>query len=117
MVFCQCASRYKVTYDIPIHYPPEKLEALKENLDKGKTLFKTNCSECHGIFTKGKADVANFTNAQLDNYNARFLGRDPKNHGVIRKMSNEQMNDVLLFLRYKKPKNPDSVKILPRKRF
>ncbi len=117
LVFCQCAHRYKVTYNIPDNYPEAKRDELMATLEKGKILFKTNCSECHGIFTKGKADVTNFTNAQLDNYNSRFLRRDPKNHGVINKMSQEQMNEVLLFLKFKKPRNPDSVKVMPRKRF
>src|ERR1035438_1514706 len=91
------ACNKKIRYNIPSNYPETKRKELLSLLDKGKKLYKINCSECHGIFTKGKENVPNFTNIQIDNYSAKYLRRDPKNHAVLRNMSPEQMNDVLTF--------------------
>ncbi len=104
----QCATQSKVTYDIPANFPEARRQQIIEIFNRGKELFKTNCSECHGIFTKGKEKVPNFTNEQLDNYSIRFLNGDPKNHAVARKMSPEELNDVLLFLRFKKNNKKDT---------
>ncbi len=97
-----------MTYDIPADYPEAKKKLVIEVFEKGKELYKTNCSECHGIFTKGKDNVPNFTNAQFDNYSARFMRGDPMNHAIARKMSPEQLNQVVIFLRYKKRDKSDT---------
>jgi len=99
-LFFECATRHKITYNIPANYPEAKRGQLLTSLDKGKELYKTNCSECHGIFTQGKDKIPNFTNTQVDNYSMMFLRRDPKNHAVSRKMSPEQLNEVFSFLKY-----------------
>jgi len=69
---------------------------------KGKVLYKEHCSSCHGIFTRGKDNIPNFTKVQLDNYSARFLKGDPQAHAVARKMSVDQLNEVVVFLRFRK---------------
>jgi mono/diheme cytochrome c family protein len=117
LLFFRCATHKKITYQIPANYPENKKAEFVALLDKGKVLFKANCSECHGVFTKGKEKVPNFTNTQIDNYSSRFLRGDPKNHAVLAKMSQEQMNEVLSFLKYKKPDNPDSTIAAKRRRF
>jgi len=108
LLFPQCAQRYKIEYNIPPNYTDAARDRLMTTINAGKELYKANCTECHGIFTKGKDKIPNFTNEQLDNYSSRFIRRDPKNHAAAIKMSPQQMNEVLTFLRYKKPKNPDS---------
>ncbi|MCW3123585.1 MAG: hypothetical protein JWQ38_3077 [Flavipsychrobacter sp.] len=107
-LFVQCGTRDKITYNIPSDYPKERKKELLAALDKGKALYKTNCTECHGIFTKGKDQVPNFTNTQIDNYSTRFIMRDRKNHAAAIKMSPEQLNQVLVFLRYKSTKIKDT---------
>src|SRR4029077_4512196 len=47
--------------------------------EKGKALYKIHCGDCHGIFTKGKDGVPNFTKTQIDNYNANALV-NPEQH-------------------------------------
>ena len=102
VLFLQCATRNKITYNIPAGLSEAKRKELLEQCKKGKELYKANCSECHGIFTGGKDKVPNFTSTQIDNYSAKFLRHDPKSHAVTRKMSPEQLNEVLMFLRYRK---------------
>ena len=108
MLFLQCANKVKVAYTIPEDYPEARKKQLAEILEKGQKLYKVNCSDCHGIFTKGKDNVPNFTTTQLDNYSSRFLRRDPKNHAVFTNMSQDQLNQVLTFLRFKKTKKTDT---------
>ncbi len=73
---------------------------LMEHLEKGKKLYKAYCTNCHGVFTKGKSDIPNFSRIQLDNYNANFMKKDPKNHAVAKKLSQDQLNDIILFLTF-----------------
>jgi mono/diheme cytochrome c family protein len=107
IIFCavlfQCSSQKKAEYDIPGHVPPENKALLIARAEKGKVLYKTYCSGCHGIFTKGKDGVPNFTKMQIDNYHATALiGLDQTNHAVAKKMSSEQIDYVVTFLRLRK---------------
>jgi len=103
LALTQCNPGKKVTYNIPADYPPARRDQVIAIFEKGKLLYKENCSDCHGIFTKGRDKVPNFSNTQFDNYTARFMAGDPKNHAIVRKMSTEQLNQVLTFMRYKRP--------------
>jgi Cytochrome c len=69
--------------------------------EKGKALYKIHCGDCHGIFTKGKDGVPNFTKTQIDNYNANALA-NPGDHQAMKKMSLEQFNYVMTYLRLRK---------------
>lgn len=109
LLLVQCASRPKVTFNIPPTLPEPQRSILLDKLSKGRELYKDHCSECHGIFTKGVDNVPNFTNQQFDNYSMRFLRRDPKNHAVITQMNMEQLGDVIDFLKFKRPQNADSL--------
>jgi cytochrome c553 len=102
LIFARCYSHKKVVYNIPPNYPPEEKKVLLANLDRGRVLYKENCSECHGIFKKGKDGIPNFSKQQLDAYNAKFIRGDAKNHAVARQMSLDQMNSILMFLRFHK---------------
>lgn len=115
----QCNPSHKITYNIPADYPELRRKQLIEQCEKGKELYKENCSECHGIFTKGKDKIPNFTKAQFDNYTLRYMKGDPKNHAVAKKMSPEQLTQVMTFLRYKNPGKPDTTSAtkVPRKHF
>ena len=114
LLVLQCSPGRKVTYSIPADFPEERRQQVIAIFEKGKVLYKDNCAECHGIFTKGKDKIPNFTEVQFDNYSSRFLRGDPKNHAVARKMSAEQLNQVLTFLRYKKRKTADTVSRQPQ---
>lgn len=61
-----------------------------------------NCSGCHGIFKKGQDSIPDFTESQIDNYNAMFIKGDPKNHSVAKKLSQDQLNYILTFLRLRR---------------
>lgn len=99
----RCTSEKKTVYDIPDHVTPRNRLLLTEKAEKGRILYKLHCSECHGIFAKGKDGVPNFTQTQIDNYHAAALmGIDPRNHAIAKKMSAEQIDQVITFLSLRK---------------
>ena len=107
MLIVACHTSRQTTYHFPDAFTKEQRKEMTEKCEKGQALFKLHCAECHGIFTNGKDQVPNFTEQQIDNYTARFLRHDPKNHAVTKEMSPDQMNSVLFFLRYRNlPKKP-----------
>ncbi len=103
LLFQQCVTQRKTEYDLPGHYTKRNRELLIEKCEKGKVLYKLHCGGCHGIFTKGKDGVPNFTKTQIDDYHATALiGIDAKNHAVAKKMSADQVDQVITFLRLRK---------------
>ncbi len=108
-LFLQCATSNRITYNIPDNYPDARRKQILEICAKGKELYKAHCTECHGVFTKGKDKIPDFTNTQLDNYSSRFIRRDPKNHAAAIQMSEDQLNYVITFLRFKNPQNKDTI--------
>ena len=82
--------------------PPERQNELLMNLDKGASLFKNNCSGCHGIYTKGKDSIPNFTKREIVNYMSAYQTNDQKNHAVIKKLLPEEMSMIMTFLKMRK---------------
>lgn len=98
----QCAVDKKISYSIPSYFKGERKTEFLENLEKGKVLFKQHCSSCHGIFSKGKEGVPNFTNQEIKNYLTAYQTNDQRNHAVIKKLLPEEMSMILTFLQYRK---------------
>jgi len=98
----QCAGSKKVEYNIPSYYRGERKTELMVNLEKGRLLFKENCSGCHGIFSKGKDSVPNFTHQEIQNYLTAYQVNDKKNHAVMKKLLPEEMSMILTFLQLRK---------------
>ena len=80
VILIQCAVQKKTTYDIPSYLPAERKTELLGNLEKGRILFKTNCSGCHGIFTKGKDSIPNFTEKEIVTHPRRQRRRSRSHH-------------------------------------
>ena len=95
----QCSVQQKTTYDIPSYLPDERKTELLSNLEKGKILFKKNCSGCHGIFSKGKDSIPNFTEKEIVNYLTAYQTNDPKNHAVMKKLLPEELSMIMTFLK------------------
>jgi len=98
----QCSDTKKTTYDIPQYMPEERKAELLVNLEKGRILFKNNCSGCHGIFTKGKDSIPNFTQTEIVNYMTAYQTNDQKNHAVMKKLLPEEMSMIMTFLKMRK---------------
>jgi mono/diheme cytochrome c family protein len=81
---------------------PEFQTYVKAHFPKGAELFKKNCSGCHGVFTKGRDSVPNFTKIQMDSYNLAFLQGDTTNHAVAMGISQEEFELIALFFAFRK---------------
>ncbi len=92
-------------YDIPANYPPEMVDNLVSDMEKGESLFKTYCADCHGIFSNGRDSIPDFTDTQLHKYTARYMMGDPTNHAAAFKMNPDQLNQIVVFLTYRRVKH------------
>lgn len=99
VLFIQCRAKKKIEYNLPEPMSAETRGIYMERIEKGKILFKLNCSGCHGIFTKGKDSIPNFTKDEINNYRAAvMMARDKRNHAVAAKMSPQQLDYIITFL-------------------
>ncbi len=101
----QCIVRKKSDYIIPETVPTELREGLTSSVERGKLLYKNNCTGCHGIFSKGKDGVPNFSEQQIQRYSLAFLSKDPTSHAAASDLHPEQLNDIMTYLRYRILKN------------
>ena len=113
-LLADCATHKKEAYVYPGNLPEKEKEKLFVIYEKGRKLYEPNCSKCHGIFTKGKDGIPNFSIRQVDSYTARFLKGDAKNHAVAANMDAEQLHEVFMFLRFRKVQGSPAV-LLPDK--
>ena len=104
ILFTDCSTHKKIRYNIPSDIKGDKRVELLTTLERGRKLYEVNCSKCHGIFTKGKDGIPNFTNQQFDNYEAYSIKRDPRNHAVAANLSPDQLHEIIMFLKDRKRK-------------
>ena len=104
LLLTNCVANYRSSYNYPEHFAGADKEKFYDVLEKGRKIYNMNCSKCHGAYSKKTDSLPHFSNQQVDNYTARFLYRDPKNHAFVARMDPEQLNDVFLFLRFRKIK-------------
>jgi len=102
LLFSDCIIHKKIEYNIPTDIQGKKKDELLASLEKGRKLYQQVCADCHGIFSKGKDGIPNFTNQQIDNYTSYVIKKDPKNHAVAAKLDPEQFHEVVMFLRCRK---------------
>jgi mono/diheme cytochrome c family protein len=106
VVIINCTAPKKIGYTIPDDYTGQSRANLIKYLDQGQKLFKINCSRCHGIFTKGKDSIPNFSKTEIEAYKSAVLMDDPKNHAIAQKIRPEDLNMILEFLAFRKQGNP-----------
>lgn len=106
LMLSRCKAQKELDRDLEtaINHLPSKISAedklkLKESYYRGYHLYLETCSGCHG--TGGRDTIPYFTFAQLDNYGSAAKKGDPENHAVLKKLSPEQVTDVLSFLFYR----------------
>ena len=83
---------------VPPSFSSTDSSNLIANWTIGIKSYKANCARCHGIFGKGKDSIPNFSKEQIDDYKTTFLAGDKRNHAVMSKMTEEELNNVFLFI-------------------
>jgi len=97
-----CGGRGAAEYTITPDVVGENRALLIERFEKGKVLYKANCSVCHGIYAQGRDSVPNFSDAQIHDYNATYMKGDQRNHAVARRLSQQQVDYIMTFLRLRR---------------
>jgi len=105
IVLTNCSTHKKLTYNIPDNIEPGIRKNFLMVLERGKRLYEGNCAKCHGIFTKGREGVPNFSDQQIDNYTAWAIRLDTKNHAVAAHLNSDQLREVFTFLKALKRKS------------
>ena len=104
MQIVQCSTRNKIEYNLAPGIPEQNKQHVLDLLNRGASLYKSNCSKCHGIFSKGKDTIPNFTNQQIESYKARFNLSHPESHPFAEKMLSEDLDAIFYFLSNRKIK-------------
>ena len=115
-IFTHCTVPKKIQYNIPDDIQGNKREELLSTLENGRKLYELHCSSCHGIFSKGKEGIPDFTDKQIEMYTAYAIKRDPRNHAVAANMSPDQLHTVFMFLKARKIKSTQPVLIPANKK-
>jgi len=102
ILFSNCSSSKNIEYEIYQGLKPEDREFIMSMVEPGAELYKTSCSECHGIFGRGKAEVTNFSEEQLHDYKSAFIMGDPENHAVSDNLTAHELDQILMFLMFLK---------------
>lgn len=103
LILINCTSPKQTAYFVPEEYTGETRKNMIAMLEHGQKLYKINCSGCHGIFTKGKDSIPNFSKTQIENYKSSVLLDDPENHAVAKKIRPYDLDMILQFLSFRKP--------------
>lgn len=102
----QCTSpKAQTAKDIKRYMPPVPASfssadsaKLIENWGIGINCYKANCAKCHGIFGNGKDSIPNFSKQEMDDYKSAYLLHDSTNHAVMARMTEDELNNVFLFI-------------------
>jgi hypothetical protein len=98
----KCTPQKKPAYVVPPEYTGKTKDNLVKMLEHGQKLYRIHCSHCHGIFTKGKDSIPNFSKTQIEAYKSSALFDDSKNHTVVQKIRPEDLDMILQFLSFRK---------------
>ena len=97
-----CRSTKEVEYDIYQGLKPEDQAYIMSMLEPGAELYKASCSECHGVFGRGKSGVTDFSEEQLHGYKNAFIRGDVENHAVADRLTAHELDQILMFLMFLK---------------
>jgi|CXWJ01.1.fsa_nt_gi cytochrome c5 len=102
MVTCKSQRHQRVDYKYLERLNPETRQQLYIRLERGKDMYKKNCSVCHGIFTGGKEGMPNFSEQEIEEYKIKAAMKDSTNHAVAASLTQDNLAEIFMFLRYVK---------------
>lgn len=102
VVLYQCSPGKNIEYNIYEGLQPEDKAYILTMVESGQGLYKEYCSQCHGIFSKGKDHIPNFSKEAMDDYKTSFVMKDEKNHSVATNITSEELDQILMFLTFYK---------------
>ncbi|MDI1234095.1 MAG: hypothetical protein PSX81_07430 [bacterium] len=92
---------------MPFAYPDdikaEEKEAFVKNYTKGQILYQITCAKCHNKTEGDQSIIPNFSLPQLMDYEIRIQYPSHEDPMRVTNLSEEELQQVISFLRYKKP--------------
>lgn len=98
----QCSSSRKSSYQFPDEMPAAMKANFSGRCDKGLQLFESHCAGCHVKIVKGKRVIPDFRPEQLEEYELRAKNSSHKKNLSEEVLSEDQLEYIVLFLKYKK---------------
>jgi hypothetical protein len=97
------AAQKNAEYDMPEDSTAEssKKEFIK-HFKQGKILYNISCAQCHTVKDGRKEIIPDFSVPQLMDYEMRFYYPEHQERLTDTKITDEEMNKIILFLRCKK---------------
>lgn len=99
----ELSAQKKIGFDYPEDsVTEESKKAFVKQFNQGKVLYNITCSACHNFKEKSIEIVPDFSLPQLMDYEMRFQYSAHKERLNDTHITDEELNKVILFLRFKK---------------
>jgi len=97
------AAQKNAEYDMPADSTAESSkQAFIKQFKQGKILYNITCARCHNFREGRKEIIPDFSMPQLMDYEMRFYYPEHQERLTDTKITDEEMNRIILFLRFKK---------------
>ena len=97
------AAQKNAEYDMPKDSVAEESKQLfVKQFKQGKILYSINCASCHNVKDGRKEIIPDFSMPQLLDYEMRMYYPEHKERLNDAKITDDEMNRIILFLMYKK---------------
>jgi mono/diheme cytochrome c family protein len=90
-------------YNIPPDLSADDKKELLSKIKHGIEMYGVHCQKCHGKHYESQDQGPNFTQEQIRTYEVFMKVRNPT-HEFTTVMSTEDLDDIIIFLKYRKPK-------------
>lgn len=97
---CQSQKTPELYFPEGLVYPGD-IPKLTAMADEGYLLYKKHCGMCHGITKKGKDNIPDFTQEEMDTYMAQIDYKKSK-HEQVQGVSKTDLQKIFVFLDYRK---------------
>lgn len=99
----ESAAQKNAEFDMPADSVAESSkQAFIKQFKQGKILYNITCARCHNFKEGRKEIVPDFSMPQLMDYEMRFYYPEHQERLTDTKITDEEMNRIILFLRFKK---------------
>jgi hypothetical protein len=101
--FFESAAQKNAEFDMPADSVAESSrQAFIKQFKQGKILYSITCAKCHNFKDGRKEIIPDFSMPQLMDYEMRFYYPEHQERLSDAKITDEEMNRIILFLRFKK---------------
>jgi cytochrome c553 len=101
LTLAACALRKEIAYSMPEGLNENQQKKFLENFNQGATVYTVSCASCHNKKEGNKIIEPQFTEKQLELYIIRIQNDEHSKKLSIRDVSDEDLQKVMFYLKYK----------------